>query len=350
MRILWDLRLFSLGYGSRGIGTYVNRFTKAFMDHADDFEIVIWGRRGDLPEFLKEHEIIDYRQGSWKNDLIGIPALLVKNRIDLIHYWVACGPVWRIGLGIANVCRTVCTVYDMGVQYWDVPYLGAVRESVYWKTQKVLVRKINRVICISNATRSDLVKTIPSVGEKTEVLYVPFCTERVGCVSREPYFVTLGGSPHKNLGRVVEAFCRFRHEHTLYRLKICGQYDKCELPEGDLSGVDFVEMKRYPQLLKKASGLVYCSLYEGLGLPPLEAMEAGCPLLLSKIPALEETCAGAGVFVDPARVPDIQNGMMQIAGNVGFWSAMCAEGGQKYRQLSGVSVQRLADIYRKVGS
>ncbi|MFP4162641.1 MAG: glycosyltransferase family 4 protein [Chitinispirillaceae bacterium] len=345
------MRLFSYGYRSRGIGTFVKAFTKAFVRNAGDHDLTIWGNRDHLPDHLSSFPVIDYREGNWRSDLVRIPALINQNKIDLVHHWVVCGPIWRIGLGIAHVCRSVSTVYDMGVQLWDDPYLKAVKNSFYWRTQCFLVRKADRIMCISEATRSDLEKVISSVRGKTEVLYVPVDSQGLyRKTGRKPFFVALGGSSHKNLRRVVEAFCRFRKTNPQFRLVVCGQIEnERELPEDIPEGIDFASMEEYPHLLKKASGLLFCSLYEGLGLPPLEAMGAGCPLLLSRIPVLSETCSGAGVFVDPHSTDDIRCGMEKLAHNVDCWSDMSCKGNHEYKKLSGVSVQRLADMYMKLG-
>ena len=79
-------------------------------------------------------------------------------------------------------------------------------------------------------------------------------------------------------------------------------------------------MGKYKETSGNCSGLIFCSLYEGLGLPPIEGMNCGCPLLLSDIEPLHETCHDAAVFVNPLDVEEIAEGMMKLASNNGLWS------------------------------
>ncbi len=344
MKILWDMRLYSFGYRNRGIGMYVSSITEAFTKSGLCTDIVIWGQKECLPQHLVSFPVIEYKPGNWKNDLFHIPCLQYKYGIDLFHYWISCGPLWRIGSGF-DICPSIATVFDLGVQLWDNPYLNAVKRSFYWKVQPSLLKKASRVLCISQQTCSDLTSFLPSVEGKVEVLAFP--VPEVKCPSkarRQRIFIVLGGAPHKNLKSVVLAFHQFRKAQPDYKLVICGEIKReQELPEC-LDNVEFADMNKYHNLLCIASGLVFCSLYEGLGLPPLEAMNAGCPLIVSEIPVMWEICNDAAVFVNPLSIDDIARGMRDIHEEHEYWSEKSSRRIAHLRD-SGKPAEQLAAIY-----
>ncbi len=351
MNVLWDFRLFSLGYGKRGVGTYTRAVADAFTELGCPVNLFILGDKDCIPESpgLKNANLIQYNCSNWKQDLIKIPAILKRCKIDIFHYWIALGPLWQIGIGLYHPCRTVATIYDLGVENWDFPFLKSVKRSWYWKTQKKLIRSINKVICISEASSSEFQTMFTTFQNNTEVIYKPIgsAETKEEIITKEKYFVTLGGSPHKNLARVIKAFDIFRRSTPDYKLLILGWVNKKE--EG-LQSVppDVVfenSMDKYEEHLKKSAGLIFCSLYEGLGIPPIEGMSCGCPLLLSDIAPLHESCDGAAVFVDPYDVQMIAEGMMQLAHNNRLWSLSSSQGASRYQVKTMNTGRKLFEIY-----
>ncbi len=353
MNILWDFRLFSLGYSGRGVGAYTLAVARVFSDMETSSEIFIWGDKNSVPELMGHKKVrwIQYQWSDWKQDLIRIPLIIRRYKIDIFHYWIALGPLRQIGMGMFHRCKTVATIYDLGVENWDVPFLKSVKSSRYWQIQKKLIRSIDKIICISEATARDVEKMLPSLSQKMEVIYKPVLSlnKERNDSERQQYFITLGGSVHKNTSRVVKAFDLFRRKMPDCQLKILGQVDK---QEEDLwqvpQNVTFESMDNYKEHLENCSGLIFCSIYEGFGIPPVEGMECGCPLLLSDIESLHETCHDAAVFVDPLDVEKIAEGMMKLIMNKRLWSLRSFQGASAYESKTSNTGTRLLEVYNKV--
>ncbi|HEX2958011.1 MAG TPA: glycosyltransferase family 1 protein [Chitinispirillaceae bacterium] len=353
MNILWDFRLFSYGYSNRGVGVYTKALASAYLKDYPA-KIFVLGDKECVSEKFKSNQFtwIDYSPCGWKLDLIKIPSIIRKHKIDIFHYWIALGPLHQIGLGLYHNCTTVATIYDMGVENWDIPFLKSVKRSWYYKVQIRITSKINTIICISEATSADLVQKVPSFQDKIKVIYKPVVSTlpEKREKARDPYFITLGGSRHKNVARVVKAFDLFRKNNTDYQLIILGCIDRLDEDlEQVPPGVIFENsMVNYDYHLKNSSGLIFCSLYEGLGLPPIEGMSYGCPLLVSDIPSVHETCDNAAIFVDPMNLEHIAEGMHQLARNTTVWSSRSYDGALEYGLKTRNAAKELNNIYQSV--
>jgi glycosyltransferase involved in cell wall biosynthesis len=351
MRILWDFRLFSLGYGRRGIGAWTERVAAAYIASKPAADLVIWGDRAACPPASGSWAVdwIPYRPAGWKRDLIAIPALLRRHKIDIMHYWVALGPLWRIGLGLWRPCRTVATVYDLGAEYWtDVPNCASVNRTRYWRAQKRLARAIDRFICISGATRTDLRMLIPDADARVVHAPPPPAAPPLSG-GRQTYLLALGGAPNKNLRTAVAAFSRLRADFPEYALVVCGDIDKqWELPDAVPPGVTFEPMEHYGRHLCRAAALVFCSTHEGLGLPPIEAMAAGCPVVAADIPVLQETCGTAARFADPHDPNDVAAAIAEVIRNREDWAARSRRGWERWNEMGRNTGDDLARIYQEL--
>jgi glycosyltransferase involved in cell wall biosynthesis len=347
MNVLWDLRLFSYGYGSRGVGTYTTAVASSLIarGRAPDY---IWGDPKRVPPGLagRHTRWIPYRGGSWIVDLFSIPALALRHGVDLWHYWVALGPIFRIGMGLWHPASSVATVHDLGVELWQgVPYLDHVRSTRYWAVQKLLARGVRRAVCNSAATARDLAHVVPALAQRARVVY-PAVDGRAaapdGHRSREEYFVALGGSPTKGLHTALTAFDLLRREGGRAEMIVLGEVEREEEIDGPVpDGVTFEPMDRYGEHLRRCAGLLYCSTHEGLGMPPLEAMRHGCPLLLSDIAALRETCEDAALFVAPSDSRACADGMHRLLRERSRWARASREGAKRYRDRAARSLQAL---------
>ncbi len=350
MRVLWDFRLFSYNYAQRGVGIYTRALTQAILNQQPSWDLFIWGAQKLLPNEMQTWPatFIPYTPGSWKGDLLHIPRLIKRYKIDLFHYWAALDPMHNFGMGLHHRCKSVATVYDLAVEFWqEVPFASAKRKTWYWKYQKHLYKNISHGVCISQATESEVIKLFPQKQLKTSICYPPYPKLSHRAIKqRKPLFIALGGSPHKNLKRIIEAFREFSKDNPEYSLHIFGVIDKSnELPSPLPSSVHFNSMDQYSTYLDKATALISCSLHEGLGLPPLEAMSHGCPILLSDIPTHRETCTQSAHFVNPQQPASIVAGMQEITQNTDTWILKSKQGFRQYRNRARSSAQSIISLY-----
>jgi glycosyltransferase involved in cell wall biosynthesis len=165
----------------------------------------------------------------------------------------------------------------------------------------------------------------------------PIAVEPAG--KREPYIITLAGAPNKNLVTVLRAFALFRKRFPEFRLIVLGSVNLGEEAPGELPpGVSFEAMERYPHHLAHCSALVFYSRSEGLGLPPIEAMSCGCPLVLSDIAPLRETCGEAGAFGSPEDGAECARALTRVVSNLSHWEKQASRGWKQYCTLAGDSL------------
>lgn len=354
MKVLWDLRLFSYGYAARGVGRHAELMTRGYLRENRGDELLAWGERERAPEQLRNGPLrwIPYRPGNWKWDLLAVPLIIHRFRPDVFHYWVALGPCYQIGLGALHGSRTVATVHDAGVERWsDDDFLRERRRSRYWKCQKVLAGRLDGVACVSRTTEQQLTDMLPHLCGKTRVIRLPMVQTNAASPPRprEGYLLSLGGAPNKNLPRVLEAFRRLAASRPGLELVICGDTGDLDGNTGLPPRVRVEPMSRYSAHLRRASAFLFCSFHEGFGIPPLEAMAAGCPLVAGDIEPLHETCEGAARFVDPFSADAIAAGIEEVLGDTEKYARLSRVGGRRYRERSADSVEHLRRLYCDVG-
>ncbi len=351
-RILWDLRLFSTNYASRGVGVYCASVCRMLLPRIENYEMFIWCTPDHVPDFVKTASIhlIEYSPCNWKKELFRIPSLIMQHRIDLFHYWVLLGPLQQCSPGLFHPCKTCGTVYDLGVEFWNTPWLENIRKRISWKVQRYLAGSIDSIFTISKTTKNDFTNLYPEKAAATQTVYMPSETKNPLPESTgSPFFIFLRGGPHKNEYTVVEAFINFHENHKNYSLILLGE------DTSDISQMDHYRdnnivcersMKRYKYYLKTASALLFCSFTEGFGIPPIEAMIFGCPIIVSDIAPLRETCDDAALFVDPHNVSDIAHAMHKIILENRKWSEKSFDGGKRYSRLSSNSCDKILKCYQ----
>jgi glycosyltransferase involved in cell wall biosynthesis len=182
------------------------------------------------------------------------------------------------------------------------------------------VRSSRLVVAISDHVKETIVERLHVAPDRVRVIQLGIDLEqlRPGEPRREPFLLyPANGWPHKNHTRLLEAFALVRRERPELRLVLTGTGLE------DLRSTTGVEVKGHVprrelvRLYQTASALVFPSLYEGFGLPPLEAMACGCPVVASRAGALPETCGDAARYFDPTKPEEIADAVLNVISDPG---------------------------------
>jgi glycosyltransferase involved in cell wall biosynthesis len=179
------------------------------------------------------------------------------------------------------------------------------------------LRRAEKVIAISQHVKETLVERMGMDADRVEVIHLGLDHDLFhpnGSEPRRPFLLYPANPwPHKNHERLFEAFRRLRRARPELRLVLTGTgLERLRaLPEGiEVRGR--VPREELADLYRTASGLVFPSLYEGFGQPPLEAMASGTPVAVSTAGSLPEVCADAAIYFDPTSVEEIAEGMLAV--------------------------------------
>ena len=260
---------------------------------------------------------------------IVFPFLVAKR--DLIYCTTHHGILW-------GYARQVITVHDLlPVKFPDQYRL---QTAYYRYLLPILIKRAAAVITISENTKRDLYEQYGLDREKVHVVYNGldhgrFFVPAADVVARFKkkyslgnYLLIVGASfPHKNVGAALRAFHQAQTRLPNTELVITGgrkEYTdelKWVVKALDVKRVKFLEYVpsvELPALYAGATALVYPSLYEGFGFPPLEAMACGCPVIVSNTSSLPEVCGGAVYYVDPKNNEEMANVMVALVSDIGL--------------------------------
>jgi len=233
--------------------------------------------------------------------------------VDVVHYPLTV-PVPR------TAARTVVTLHDL--QHRDLPRLFSRVERAYRSiTYDGAARHADRVIVISEFVRGRALELLDLDPENVRVtpLGLDHATLQPSEAEREPFLLYPARPwPHKNHRLLYEALPLIRRERPELRLVLTGGGDFGRLPDG-VEALGHVPRPRVIELLQRASALVFPSLYEGFGLPPLEAMACGCPVACSNAAALPEVVGDAARLFDPRSPEELAAAVLEVLADPAPW-------------------------------
>jgi glycosyltransferase involved in cell wall biosynthesis len=214
---------------------------------------------------------------------------------DVVHY--------PLTVPVPHVERpTVLTLLD--VQHLDLPELFPRGERLFRRlAYDRAARRADRVVVISEWVKRRVTERLGLDPDRVDAIHLGVDHERFTpdpTVAREPFLLYPARPwPHKNHARLLEAFALLRAERPGLGLVLTGVgHDPARLPPG-VEARGSVPEDELVALYRRAAALVFPSLYEGFGLPPVEAMACGCPVAASNAGSLPEVVGNAAVLFDP---------------------------------------------------
>ena len=380
MRVAIDIRRIT----EFGVGTYTRNAirTLARLDHDNEYFLIgipdnlgPRGKIGDIgplpPNFItvpaqpNEFSVASYLE---------LHRILQDNRCDLLHvphlFWKPQG----------IPCPYVVTVHDLLDHMYRVNSQSSLKRSLHFQFTKRVLHHAARIFAVSNFSKADTVRLFNVPPQKIEVIYNAiddrfrqghaseaereFIAERyqVNC----PFLLYAGRiSPHKNVVRIIEAFAALKNElnkESLYddlKLIIIGD-EVSRHPDlrracvkggvqNDVRFLGFVPIDVLRIFYDQAKIFVFPSLYEGFGLPPLEAMAHATPVVTSNTSSVPEVVGNAAVMVNPENVFEIMKALHRVLLDPSLREKLKTRGLEQASKFSwDSSVCRMLEIYKEV--
>ena len=227
--------------------------------------------------------------------------------VDIVHYPLTV-PIPRTD------APSVVTLHD--IQHRDLPeFFGPARRSFRRIAYDRAARAAEAVIVPSEFVKERAVDTLTLDPDRVHVIPLAIDHDVFSPGEEEPERMLLYPArpwPHKNHARLFETFAALRATRPALRLVLTGGGHERfgTLPEG-VESLGAVTQEELASLYRRAACLVFPSLYEGFGLPPLEAMACGCPVAASNAGAIPEVCGDAAVLFDPTDIEDMARGIVE---------------------------------------
>ena len=294
---------------------------------------------------------------------LATPVVARRQKADLLHMTTYVAPPW-------SPCPTVVTIHDLSFLEYPSAFtfrVGTMLRSLVPGS----VARAARVIAVSEWTKRDLVRRYGLPPEKITVTHeapppgfhpLPDA-QRYPLPSgvHEPFVLAVGNlEPRKNLMRLIQAFALMvRHQGFSGSLVLVG---KAGRRAGDAqravreAGLEsrvvftgFVSHEDLNLLYNRASLFVYPSLYEGFGLPPVEAMACGCPVVASNVTAMPEVLGDAALLVDPLSVPELAHAIAAVLERPELSGSLREKGRQRAAGYSwAATAARTHEVYAEV--
>ncbi|MDD3085236.1 MAG: glycosyltransferase family 1 protein, partial [Candidatus ainarchaeum sp.] len=327
----------------KGLGRYIQEVVDNVikMDSYNDY--VVFLRKDNFDELVIDEfknvkkVLVDVQWYSLKEQLL-MPFYIWKEKLDLIHF-----PHFNVPFFVP--CKFIVTIHDLILTKFKTvrattlhPFIYELKNLAYRTIIKRALNKSKRILTVSEFTKNDIVEQFKIKPDKIEVIYEGVANLAKGRDSlfvvkldnnevlrdydiNYPFLLYVGNAyPHKNLDFLITSFKKVYEKKNNLRLVLVGKEDYFyknikQLVEKEFSNIQdkpvifsgYVPDDKLEIFYKKALVYVFPSLYEGFGLPPLEAMAKGCPVLSSNVSSMPEILADAALYFNPRDEQDFLN-------------------------------------------
>jgi len=359
MKIAIDAREYSTS-----TGRYIERLLHYLMQTKSEHQYLVLLKSGDMDKFKPNNPNYravecDYKEFS-ASEQTGFKKQLDGLGADLVHFGMTQQPVRYRG-------KTVTTIHDLTTLRFYNPdknrVVFGIKQKVYAQVIKKAARKAEAIITPSEFVKNDLVKFSGITPAKVTVTY-----EAADAIKEAPTplpdlqnskFIMYVGrpTPHKNLEKLIETFSSLRATHTDLKLVLVGKKDsnysriEAGVAKRGLEGVVFSGFASEGQLrwlYENTAAYVFPSLSEGFGLPGLEAMTHGAPVVSSNATCLPEVYGNAAQYFDPLSVQDMEDAINNVLTDEKLRQKLIEAG---HKQAAKYSWKRMAEqtleVYNK---
>ena len=330
MKIGIDARLY--GTKHRGLGRYVQKLVDGVVKADTKNQYVLFFTKDNIKEFKTQNSKVktvevNARWYSLKEQSV-VPKIIKKEKLDLMHF-----PHFNVPFSFND--RYIVTIHDLIIDHFpdsratNLPkWQYKIKLSAYKKILSHAVKKAEKIIVPSKFVKTDLMSLYQVSEEKIEVTYEGYFLEddhESVDIKRfqinKPYLLYVGAAyPHKNLERLINVFNTI-NKSDKYQLVFVGKVDKFyqklkdAVKNKDIIFTGFVSEGELKSLYQNALINVFPSLYEGFGLPPIEAQAHRLPVVSSNRSSMPEVLSDSVIYFNPEDESDMVNKITKVLNN-----------------------------------
>ncbi len=372
MRIGIDARFF--GPKNKGLGRYTERLLQNLEKFDEDknrrYYVFLTATGYDLYQPKNSAKfrkiLIDCHWYTWKEQII-FPLILKKYNLDLMHF---C----HFNVPFFYQKKFVVTIHDLILINYPTER-NTTLNKFYYKFKlfayRIIIgnaiRKSKKIIAVSNFTKNDILKNFRVSPKKIKVIKEGFSIKKISCQKDEKFlkkssiassFLLYVGNayPHKNLERLCLVFEKIKKDFPAIQLVLVGKddyfYKRLEefIKKNKIYGIIVLKEVSDSQLCllyQEAKFFVFPSLYEGFGLPPLEALSFSLPVISSDRASLKEVLGRAAIFFNPQDLNSMRRVIKKALISENFRKSKIIYAPEQLKKFSwGKMAQKTLDLYK----
>jgi len=361
MRLVIDAR-----ESGTSTGRYVDKLVENLAKLNPKFEVVVLTKSPRV-QFMKQtapnFKVVksDYKEFTFSEQL-GLLRQINSLKPNLVHFTMSQQPIRYKG-------RTLTTIHDLTTLRFDNPSknkaIFKAKQKVYERVVKQVARKADSIITPSEYVKQDVAQYANISPNKIFVTYeaadrIVAGVEAVPRLKDKQFIMYVGrGTPHKNLRRLVQAFVILQKKYPELRLALAGKMDanykqlEALVSRNRLADrvvfTDFISEGQLKWMYHNTAAYVFPSLSEGFGLPGLEAMVHGAPVVAAKATCLPEIYGEGALYFDPSISLDIAQKISFVLSDKALRAQLIKKGAiqaGKYSWLK--TAQETLQIYNKL--
>ena len=273
--------------------------------------------------------------------------LFRKSPADIYHI---TGDIHYMSL-VLPIEKTVLTIHDLRFLHTRKGLRRFVLKKLFLDLP---VKRLKFLTAISEATKNEIIFHTKCRADKIIVIENPLRENMQANKIKEfnadcPSILQVGTAPNKNLPNVIKALCGIK-----CRLKIIGELDIETIKLLENNGICFendsaLNDKKIKDEYAKADMVVFCSIYEGFGLPVIEAQAMQTPVITSNISPLKEVAGGAALLVEPTDVSSIRQGILKLINNKMLREELIARGQENIKRFEPSKIaEKYESLYQRI--
>ncbi len=364
-----DVRV--LSFGETGFSRYINNLLKHLVELDRENTYTLYLNRSQRIEAIEGNNnflvrVINGPFLIYKSLLL--PFYLWRDKIEIFHSMTHDLPPFVF-------CKKIITFYDLNVEFLRRLYIPKLRLLSYFRISRLSARFADKIIAISTNTKTDLVKLYKVPAEKIQVILLaaeetfrPENKESArGKIKKnfgiQPPFILYVGQirVQKNVPRLLDAFKKIKEKGFPHRLVLVGSHNTgsefydlaSEIEKRGLKDevIHISNCNRTEDLASfynAADLFTYLSLYEGFGLPVLEAMACGTAVVASRVASIPEVAGGAGILINPYNVDEIAQTLYRVLKDNDLRNELIDKGLKRVTKFSWLrTAQETLSLYKK---